>query len=86
LNPLAQVLLAIILGDPDCFKILGVRFLGDVGGEGGEAVIIIVIVVPVRMVLFACLDDALRVAAIIDLLPNINRGSILEAGLGGASP
>jgi hypothetical protein len=47
---LARVLLAITLGDPDWFKILGVGFLSDVGGEGREAVIIIIIVVPVEMV------------------------------------
>jgi hypothetical protein len=81
-NPLAWVLLAVILGDPDWFKILGVEFVTDVGGEGGEAVIIIVIVVPVGMVPSPCLDDAPRVTAIIDLLPKINRGSIVKASLG----
>jgi hypothetical protein len=75
-------LLAIILGDPDWFKIIGVGFLGDVGGEGREAFVIVIIVVPVRMVPSPCLDDALRVAAIIYLLPKINRGSVLEASLG----
>jgi hypothetical protein len=49
-NPLERILLAVILGDPDWFKILGVGFLNDVGGEDGEAVVIIVIVVPIRMV------------------------------------
>jgi hypothetical protein len=62
-------LLAIILGDPDWFKILGVGFLSDVGGESGEAVIIIVVVVSVGSVPSPCLDDAPRIAAVIDLLP-----------------
>jgi hypothetical protein len=74
-------LLAIILGDPDWFKILGVGFLSDFGGEGGEAVVIIVVVVPVEMVPSPCPDDASCIAAIIDLLPKINRGSIVKAGL-----
>jgi hypothetical protein len=80
-NPLVRNLLAIILGDPDWFKILGVGFLSDFGGEGGEAVVIIVVVVPVEMVPSPCPDDASCIAAIIDLLPKINRGSIVKAGL-----
>jgi hypothetical protein len=68
-NPLARVLLAIIHGDADWFKILGVEFLGDVGGEGGEAVAIVIVVVSIGTVPSRCLDDELRVAAIIDLLP-----------------
>jgi hypothetical protein len=79
---LAQVLFAIILGDPDWIKILRVGFLGYVEGEGGEMAVIIIVVVPVRMVPSPCLDDAPRVTAIIDLLPQIDRGSVLEAGLG----
>jgi hypothetical protein len=74
-------LLAIILGDPNWFKIHGVGFFSDVGGEGGEAVIIIVVVVPVGTVSSSCLDDAPRVTAIIDLLLKINRRSVVEAGL-----
>jgi hypothetical protein len=80
-NPLAWVFLAIILEDHDWFKILGIGFLSDVGGEGGEAVVIVVVVVPVGAVPSSCLDDAPRVAAIIDLLPKIDRGSIVKAGL-----
>jgi hypothetical protein len=64
-------LLAVILRDPDWF---GVGFLSDVGGQGGEAVIIVIIVVPVGTIPSPCLDDAPHVAAIIDLLPKINRG------------
>jgi hypothetical protein len=75
-------LLAIILGDHDWFKILGVGFLSVVGGEGGEAVVIVVVVVPIGMVPSPCLDDAPRIAAIIDLLCKINSGSVVKAGLG----
>jgi hypothetical protein len=74
-------LLAIILGDANWFEILGVGFLGDVGGEGGEAVIIVVVVVSVGMVPSPCLDDVSCTTTFIDLLPKINRGSILEAKL-----
>jgi hypothetical protein len=70
-------LLAIILGDANLFKILGVGFLGDVGGEGGE----VVVVASVGRIPSSCLDDAPRVAASIDLPPKINRGSVLEGGL-----
>jgi hypothetical protein len=48
---LARVLLAVIYGDPDWFKILKVGFLGDVGGEGREEVTIVVVVVPIGTVL-----------------------------------
>jgi hypothetical protein len=75
-------LLVFILGDPDWFKILGVGFLSDVGGEGGETVVIVIVVVLVGMVPSPHLDDAPRVTAIIDLLPKINCGSIVEASLG----
>jgi hypothetical protein len=74
-------LLAVILGAPNWFKILGVGFLNDAGGEGGEAVVIIIIVVPVRMVPSPCLDDASHDAAIIGLLPKINCESLVKAGL-----
>jgi hypothetical protein len=62
-------LLAIILGDDDWFIILGVGFLDDVGGESGETIIIIIVVVSIGSVPSPCLDDAPCVAAIIDLLP-----------------
>jgi hypothetical protein len=81
-NPLARVLLAIILGDSDWFKILGIGFFSDVGSEGGEAVIVVVVVVSARTVPSPCLNDEPRVAAIIDLLPKIDRGSVVMAGLG----
>jgi hypothetical protein len=75
------VLLAVILGDSDWFIILGIGFFSDVGGEGGEAVVVILVVVLVGMVPSPCLNDALRVTAIIDLLPAIDRGSVMKVGL-----
>jgi hypothetical protein len=79
---LDPLVLAVILGDSDWFKILGIGFFSDVGGEGGEAVILVVIMVPVGMVPSSFLNDALRVAAIIDFLPEIDHGSVMKAGLG----
>jgi hypothetical protein len=55
--------------DADWFEVLGVGTIGDVGGERGEAVTIISVVVSIRSVPFPCLNDAPRVATIIDLLP-----------------
>jgi hypothetical protein len=46
MNHGTRVFLAIILGDPDWFEILGVGFLGGVGGERGEAVVIVIVMVP----------------------------------------
>jgi hypothetical protein len=62
-------LLAIVLGDADWFRILRVGFLCDARGEGGEAVIIVIIVVSIRTVPPPCLDDAPHIVAVIDLLP-----------------
>jgi hypothetical protein len=47
-NPLARVLLAVVLGDTDWFKILGVGPVGDAGGERREEVTIIGIVISIR--------------------------------------
>jgi hypothetical protein len=82
MNPLARVLHAIILGGSDWFKILGIGFFNDVGGKGGEAVVIVLVVVPVRTVSSPCLNDAPRIMAIVDLLPKIDRGSVVKASLG----
>jgi hypothetical protein len=68
-NPLARVLLAIVLRDANWFKILGVGFLSDVGGESGEAITIVGILISVRSAPSPCLDNAPRVATIFDLLP-----------------
>jgi hypothetical protein len=44
-------------------------------------IVIVVVVVSVGTVPSPCLDDASRSTAIIDLLPKINRGSVMKAGL-----
>jgi hypothetical protein len=51
MNPLARILLAIVLGDADWFQILRIGFLGDVGGESREAVTIVGILISVGLVL-----------------------------------
>jgi hypothetical protein len=76
-NPLAWVLLTVVLGDADWFEVLGVGTINDIGGDHGEAVTIISIVVYVRSVSSPCLNDALRIATIIDLLPQINCRRVL---------
>jgi hypothetical protein len=76
-----RVLLAIVLGDFDWFEFLRIGFLGDVGGEGGEAVVVVVIVVPIGTIPSPCFDNTTCVTAVIDLLPEVNRGSIGKAGL-----
>jgi hypothetical protein len=68
-NPLARVLLAVILGNANRFEILRVRSFSDVGGERGEAVIIIGILISVGLVSSPCLNDAPRIATVVDLLP-----------------
>jgi hypothetical protein len=75
-------LLAIVLGDTDWFKILAVGFLSDVGGESGEAVTIVGILICVGSVPSPCLDNAPHVTTVVDLLPEISRRSIQKAGLG----
>jgi hypothetical protein len=62
-------LLAVVLGDSDWFEVLGVRFLGDVGGERGEAVTIISVGILVRLVPSPCLYEAPHISAVVDLLP-----------------
>jgi hypothetical protein len=62
-------LLAIVLGDAYWFKILGVGFLGDVGGESGKAVTIVGILISIGSVSSPYLDNAPRVMTVIYLLP-----------------
>jgi hypothetical protein len=73
--------LAVVLEDSNWFELLGIGFFSDVGGEGREAVIVTVIMVPVGTVPCPCFDNTLRVATVIDLLPEIDRGSVVKAGL-----
>jgi hypothetical protein len=69
MNSLARVLLAVVLGDADWFEILRVRPIGNVGGEHGEAVTIVGVVIPVGSVPSPCLNDAPRITTVLDLLP-----------------
>jgi hypothetical protein len=75
------VLLDVVLGDSNWFELLGIGFFSDVGGKGGEAVVVVVIVVPVGMVPSPCFDNTLRFVAVINLLPEVDRGSVVKAGL-----
>jgi hypothetical protein len=61
-------LLAVVLGDTDWFEVLGVGPVGDVGGERGEEVTIIGILIFVGSVPSPCLNDASRVVTVVDLL------------------
>jgi hypothetical protein len=74
-------LLAVVLGDADWFEILRVGPVGDVEGERGEVVTIISVMISVGSVPSPCLNDAPRVAIVVDLLPYINHRSVLKAGL-----
>jgi hypothetical protein len=78
---LAWVLLTIVLGDPDWFELLGIGFVGDVGGEGREAVAVVITVVRAGMGPSPCFDNTPHVAAFIDLLPKVDCGSVVKAGL-----
>jgi hypothetical protein len=68
-NPLAWVLLAVVLGDANWFEVLVVGPVSDVEGECGEAVTIVGIKISIWSVLSPCLNDAARVATVVDLLP-----------------
>jgi hypothetical protein len=77
----ARVLLTVVLGDSDWFELLGIGFIGDFGGEGREAVVVVVVVVLVGTGPSPCFDNMPRVAAVIDLLPEVDCGSVMKAGL-----
>jgi hypothetical protein len=81
LDPLVRVLLVVVLRDSDWFKLLGIGFFSDVGGEGWEAIVVVIIIVPVKMVPSPCFNNTPRIAAVIDLLPEIDRGSVVKASL-----
>jgi hypothetical protein len=80
-NPLTWVLLTVVLGDSVWFEILWIGLVGDAGGEGGEAVAVIVIVVPAVMIPSSRFSDKSCIVAFIDLLPKVDRGSVIEVGL-----
>jgi hypothetical protein len=62
-------------------QLLGIGFVGDVGGEGGETVVVVVIVVPIDTVPFPCFDNTPRIMVVIDLLLEVDRGSVVKASL-----
>jgi hypothetical protein len=77
---MARVLLTIILGDSDWFEVLEVGFVGDAGGEGKETGAIIIVVVPAGEVPSPHFNDKPRIVAFVDLLPEVDRGSVVEVG------
>jgi hypothetical protein len=76
-----QVLLTIILGDSDWFEVLGVGLVGDAGGEGWETVAVVVVVAPAGTVPSPRFNNKPRVAAFVDLLPEVDRGGVVKVGL-----
>jgi hypothetical protein len=74
-----RVLLTIILGDSDWFEVLRVGLVGDAGSEGREA-IAVVVMVPVKMVPSPCFNNKPCVEGLVDFLPKVDRGSIMEVG------
>jgi hypothetical protein len=75
------VLLMVVLGYFDWFEVLWIGLVGDVGGEGGETVAVVVVVVPADTVPSPRFNDKTRITAFIDLLPEVDRGSVVEVGL-----
>jgi hypothetical protein len=76
-----RVLLTVVLGNADWFELLWLELVGDVGGEGEEVVAVVVVVAPAGTVPSTCFDNTPCVVAFIDLLPEVNRGSIVKADL-----
>jgi hypothetical protein len=70
----------VVLGDSGLFELLGIGFFSDVGGEGGEAVVDVV-VVSVGTIPSPCFNNMPRVMAVSDLLLEVDRGSVVKAGL-----
>jgi hypothetical protein len=68
--------------DSDLFKILRIGFFNDVVGKGGEAVVVVIVEIPVGMVPSPYHNDAPSIMAIIDLLPEVDHGSVVKAGHG----
>jgi hypothetical protein len=75
-----RVLLTVVLGDFNWFEVLWVGLVGDAGGEGGEA-IAVVVVAPAGTVPSPRFNNKPRIAAFIYLLPEVDCGSIMEVGL-----
>jgi hypothetical protein len=81
MNPLSRVLLTVILGDSDWFEVIGIGLVGDTGGEGGETVTVVIVVVLIGTAPSSHFNNKPRVAALVDFLPKVDRGSIMEVGL-----
>jgi hypothetical protein len=79
-NPLARVLLTIVLQDSDWFEVLWIGLIGDAVGEGREAVAVVVMA-RAGTIPSPRFNNTPRVAAFIDLLPKVNCGSIMKVGL-----
>jgi hypothetical protein len=69
------------LGIPTGLKSLGVGLVGDASGEGGEAVAVVIVVVPAGIVPCPRFNNKPRVTALIDFLFEVNRVSIMLLGL-----
>jgi hypothetical protein len=81
MNPLAWVLLTVILEDSGWFEVLWVGLVGDAGGEGEEVIAVVVVMVPTGTVPPPRFNNKPRVAAFVDFLPEVDRGSVVEVGL-----
>jgi hypothetical protein len=71
----------VILADSDWFEVLWVGLIRDAGGEDGEAVAVVLIMVPAGRVPSPRFNNKLCVMAFVDLLPEIDHWSIMEVGL-----
>jgi hypothetical protein len=81
LNRLAWVLLTVILGDSDWFEVLWIGLVGDAGDEGREAVVVVVVVAPACTVHSPRFNNKPCITAFNDLLPEVDRGSIMKVAL-----
>jgi hypothetical protein len=57
--------LTIVLGDSDWFELLGIGFFGDVGGDGREAIGVVVVVVHAGTGPSSCFDNTPCAASFI---------------------
>jgi hypothetical protein len=73
-------LLTIVLVDSNWFELLGIGFVNDIGSEGSEAVAVVIVVVLAGTGPSCCFNNTPHIAAVIDLLPEVDRGSVMKAG------
>jgi hypothetical protein len=62
------------------FQVLWIGLVSDAGGDGWEMVAV-VNMAPTGTILSPCFNNTPRVVAFIDLLPKVDRGSVMEVGL-----